>query len=459
MGGKRLPTCLLWDMDGVLAEVGSSYRQAITQTAASWGVVVTQDQITAAKAAGNSNNDWDLTLRFIIQGGKVATLQEVTARFEELYQGDPATGLIGLAALETLITPVGLLEELHRRMPKGMGVVTGRPRKDCETFINAHGLGHLFSAYVCMEDGPPKPSPSPVLQCAKLMGVDPKEVALIGDTPDDMRAVLAAGGQAWGVLTPQDQAKVWLTGGTSPMAEGMRAAGAEFVMSPGCAHLLDLIPAVTMNGVASEPSAKKPRLESAPVGRCGAVTRKTNETQISVSINLDGTGKAEISTGIGFLDHMFHAMAKHGRLDLVLKCNGDLHIDDHHTAEDCAIALGEAFDQALGQRAGIARWGTAHCPLDEALARAVVDISSRPHAHINLDLTREMIGNVSTEMLPHVLESFAQAARITLHVDVLKGFNCHHKAESAFKATGVALRAAISMDATAGVPSTKGVLN
>ncbi|CAN0202103.1 unnamed protein product, partial [Discosporangium mesarthrocarpum] len=199
-----------------------------------------------------------------------------------------------------------------------------------------------------------------------------------------------------------------------------------------------------------------------------SVVRVTNETTISVAICLDGSGKAQIDTGLGFLDHMLHAMAKHGMMDLVLSCRGDLHIDDHHTAEDCALALGEAFDKALGTRKGIRRWGTAMCPLDEALSRAVVDISSRPHAEVQLNFTREKIGDISTEMLEHVLESFAQAARITLHVDNLKGSNNHHKAESAFKARlhdrgegkgGQTLRTAISADVKAGVPSTKGVLS
>ena len=154
---------------------------------------------------------------------------------------------------------------------------------------------------------------------------------------------------------------------------------------------------------------------------------------------------------------MVGALAKHGHFDVVLRCKGDLWIDDHHTAEDCALALGEAVDHALGARAGIRRWGCAHCPLDEALARAVVDISSRPHASIDLGLTRERIGGLSAEMLPHVLASLAQTARVTLHVDVLKGANDHHRAEAAFKAVGVALREAVARDG-AGVPSTKGVL-
>lgn len=156
---------------------------------------------------------------------------------------------------------------------------------------------------------------------------------------------------------------------------------------------------------------------------------------------------------------MLGAFAKHGHFDVALSCRGDTWIDDHHTAEDCALALGEAFDRALGPRRGIRRWGSALCPLDEALSRAVIDISSRPHAEVSLGLTREKVGDLSCEMIPHVLESFASAARITLHVDVLKGRNDHHKAEASFKALGVALREAVAYDAgSAGVPSTKGVL-
>jgi len=165
-----------------------------------------------------------------------------------------------------------------------------------------------------------------------------------------------------------------------------------------------------------------------------------------------------VSTGLGFLDHMIGAMAKHGRLDVQLVCKGDLWIDDHHTAEDCALALGEAMDKALGARRDITRWGHAMCPLDESLARAVVDVSSRPFAKVALDLQRDTVGAISSEMLTHALESMLTAARLTAHVEVLSGSNDHHKAEASFKAVGVALRTAFAHDEGAGVPSTKGVL-
>ncbi len=192
--------------------------------------------------------------------------------------------------------------------------------------------------------------------------------------------------------------------------------------------------------------------------RTATVTRKTKETDIQLELCLDGEGQSTIDTGIGFLDHMLGSLAKHARFDLELRCKGDLEIDDHHTAEDCALALGEAFDLALGERAGITRFGDAYAPLDEALARAVVDLSGRPFSDISIGFQREMIGAIATENLTHVFQSFATAARITLHVDVTKGANDHHRAEAAFKATALALRKACARDGTSSVPSTKGVL-
>jgi imidazoleglycerol phosphate dehydratase HisB len=191
--------------------------------------------------------------------------------------------------------------------------------------------------------------------------------------------------------------------------------------------------------------------------RTTEITRKTNETDIRLALDLDGGGKTGVSTGIGFLDHLITALARHAGFDLTLKCQGDLQVDDHHTAEDCALVLGSALDKILGDRAGIARFGWAYAPLDEALARAVIDLSGRPFAVINLELKRPAIGEIACENVGHFLSSLAATARCSLHVDVLRGDNDHHRAEAAFKAVALALKAAVLKNGD-GVPSTKGVL-
>lgn len=194
--------------------------------------------------------------------------------------------------------------------------------------------------------------------------------------------------------------------------------------------------------------------------RTATITRKTRETSIVVSVDLDGAGTTEIRTGLGFLDHMFDALGSHARFDLSLQCDGDLEIDDHHTAEDCGLALGQAIDAALGDRRGINRFSSAYAPLDEALARTVVDLSGRPYAVVNLGLTRESIGALACENVSHVIRSLAMTLRAAVHVDVLRGDNDHHRAEAAFKSLALALRGAVSRDARRGaeIPSTKGAL-
>lgn len=199
-------------------------------------------------------------------------------------------------------------------------------------------------------------------------------------------------------------------------------------------------------------------MTAAPGPRGATIERRTGETDIRVELILDGEGHSDIETGLGFLDHMLTALAKHGRFDLQLSCEGDLEVDDHHTAEDCALALGMALDRALGERRGIRRFAHAYAPLDEALARVVVDFSGRPSAHVAIGFRRERIGEIATENLSHFFLSLATTARMTLHVDVLKGENDHHRAEAAFKALALALRQAVSLDGSGEVPSTKGVL-
>ena len=191
--------------------------------------------------------------------------------------------------------------------------------------------------------------------------------------------------------------------------------------------------------------------------RLNTTNRETKETKIDIELNLDGTGQVEVSTGIGFMDHMLTALAFHSKMDLKLVCDGDLHIDDHHTAEDCALALGTAIDKALGPRRGIQRFGSAYAPLDEALARTVIDLSGRPWPEIHLGLEREMVGTWACENITHFFQSLAMTLKCSLHVDVIRGTNDHHRAEAAFKSCAKALREALTK--TSGdVPSTKGVL-
>lgn len=196
---------------------------------------------------------------------------------------------------------------------------------------------------------------------------------------------------------------------------------------------------------------------SVPPPRTASISRRTRETAVTLTLSLDGAGTCDVRTGIGFLDHMLTALATHARFDLTLVCEGDLHIDDHHTAEDCALALGSAIDQALGDRRGVRRFAHAYAPLDEALSRCVIDLSGRPFARIDLPLGRSMIGSLACENIPHVFHSLATAGRMTLHIDLIAGGNDHHKAESAFKACALALRQAVARDGDA-VPSTKGTL-
>jgi imidazoleglycerol phosphate dehydratase HisB len=188
------------------------------------------------------------------------------------------------------------------------------------------------------------------------------------------------------------------------------------------------------------------------------VERRTSETTVGVVLELHGSRRIEVGTGIGFLDHLLSALAFHAGWDLRLSCEGDLEIDDHHTAEDCALALGEALDSLLDERRGIRRFGSAYAPLDESLARAVVDLAGRPWPEIHLGLTRERLGSLSAENVGHVLTSFAMRARCALHVDLLRGANDHHRAEAAFKATALALRQALEPTDLSGVASTKGSL-
>jgi imidazoleglycerol-phosphate dehydratase len=202
-------------------------------------------------------------------------------------------------------------------------------------------------------------------------------------------------------------------------------------------------------------------MQHAPMApRTAHIRRETRESRIEVALNLDGSGRGDIATGIGFLDHMLDSLARHARFDLTVRAEGDLHVDQHHTAEDVGIGLGQALDKALGERRAIRRFGDAAVPLDEALVQVAVDLGGRGWASIELPFHAPMIGGLSSEMIPHLLQSFALEGRFTLHVRLLAGENDHHRAEATFKALARALDDATRADPRLGgeVPSTKGVI-
>jgi imidazoleglycerol-phosphate dehydratase len=200
--------------------------------------------------------------------------------------------------------------------------------------------------------------------------------------------------------------------------------------------------------------------ETGTAARTASVTRNTAETKITVSVNLDGTGKAKLATGIGFFDHMLDQIARHGLIDLEIDCQGDLHIDGHHTVEDVGITLGQAVAKAVGDKKGIRRYGHAYVPLDEALSRVVIDFSGRPGLEMHVPFTSGMIGTFDSQLTYEFFQGFANHAFVTLHIDNLKGVNAHHQCETVFKAFARALRGALELDPrSAGViPSTKGSL-
>ena len=194
--------------------------------------------------------------------------------------------------------------------------------------------------------------------------------------------------------------------------------------------------------------------------RKASIARDTNETKIKVSLNLDGTGKANFSTGVPFFEHMLDQLARHGMLDLSIDCDGDNHVDDHHSVEDVGIVLGQAFAKALGDKAGIVRYGVAYVPLDEALSRVVIDFSGRPGLYFECEFVRDRVGTFDVELCEEFFHGFVNHAGATLHIDNLKGHNEHHKIETIFKAFGRAIRVAVEKDSKLGgrPASTKGVL-
>ena len=195
------------------------------------------------------------------------------------------------------------------------------------------------------------------------------------------------------------------------------------------------------------------------MNRTSTIERNTNETRIVLSLNLDGTGKSELETGVDFFDHMLDQIARHGLIDITLNAQGDLEIDDHHTVEDIGIVFGQALTESVGDKKGIKRYGHAYVPLDESLSRVVIDLSGRPHLNFNASFTRSLIGTFETELVREFFQALVNHSAMTLHIDNIRGINSHHICETIFKAFGRALRMALESDARmTGIPSTKGSL-
>ena len=265
-------SAILFDMDGVLANVGSSYREAIIKTAEHFGVNVNQNDISEEKQKGNANNDWILSKKLIdsrIKGTVSPSLEEVTSKFEEIYQGTATKK--GLCENESLIPSKGLLVELHKRCNGKVAIVTGRPRKDCDKFLRTYGLTELFPIAICMEDAPAKPDPKPIILACEQLGIDPKFCVMVGDTPDDIRSAVSAGSIPIGVLTPEEDAKIvlGLTDISQGISKSMTDCGAIKVIKAGLYELLDLTIQPYFNFQSQ---------------RVGDVFRQTKETSISASV-------------------------------------------------------------------------------------------------------------------------------------------------------------------------------
>jgi len=426
--------CVLWDVDGVIVDVGKSYRQTILDTCASFGAEVTGQEVEAVKRRGNANNDWIVTRTLVAEkNGSAPSLEEVTSKFEQIYKT--------LRDTEELVPAQSLLSHLSQQVPQG--IITGRPRSDADYVLSKMEIASYFPVVKCMEDGPAKPSPKLLLDALDELKVPHSTVAVfLGDTVDDIKAALAC--------KPRPVIPV---GVVPPGKDGAAAADHE-------AHLYEAGAWRVVRNAQEMQDLLAPKLQAAPPGqRLGSCARETKETKIKCDVVVEGSGVAKVSTKIGFLDHMLETLTKHSRTDLNLIVDGDIHVDDHHTTEDAALALGTALDQALGNRAGVTRFGSAFAPLDEALACAVVDLSGRPSASVSFHQPlREQIGGLSGEMVSHFFVSIATTLRATVHVDVTKGVNSHHMVEAAFKAFAMALRAAMAKSQFTDIPSAKGVL-
>ncbi len=381
---------LIFDMDGVLVDESQSYRLCIQHTVEKFsGQSVSVEAIAQAKSASGSNDDYDCVVTLLRKRGVAVAREEIMLCFDAYYEKAKCNErwLIDTALLKSL-------KEQYR-----LGIFTGRPKRDALDALQRFNASALFDVVVTRDDVQNgKPDPEGLFMALRLLNAS--RAIYIGDHPDDARA-------------------------------------AEQADCP----FIKVSPATTVEVLLAEIS----RLRGISK-RSAEIQRLTLETQIQLRLNVDGKGQASICTGIGFFDHLLEAMAKHGSFDVNIACQGDLHVDQHHTVEDVGIALGEAFALALKDKRGLARTGYFVFPMDESLAICAIDFSNRPHLAYQVEMAETTIGAFETVNLPNFFSGFVKGAQVNLHLQVPYGSDPHHKAEALFKAFGKALNMACSID-------------
>ncbi len=397
-------TALIFDMDGVLVDDSLSYLECIKKTVEQLlGQSIDNAVVKAAKAGGGCNDDYDCVAKILAENGKVVPPETIAELFDAYYET--------FKFQETWLIDEAILANLRTKY--SLGICTGRPKRDAVDALQRFSKTHVFDIVITRDDvDKGKPDPEGLNKIRSTLNAT--KAIFIGDNPDDALAAERAG-YAFIKATPSTPT-AWLLGEINRL----------------------------MN----------------PTKREAYIERRTKETDIIANLNIDGMGQACIQTGIGFFDHMLDAFTKHGGFDLKITCQGDLHIDQHHTVEDVGIVLGEAFAKALGDKRGIARSGYFVFPMDESLAICALDLSNRPHLTCNIEVGALRIGDFDTLNLSNFFSGFVKGAQVNLHVQVPYGMDPHHKVEALFKAFGKALSMACTLDATRTgvIPSTKGLL-
>jgi len=444
---------LIFDMDGVLVDVSRSYDAAIMESAneilAKTGKKgafdpVSMDEVKKIKALPQFNNDWDAAYAIVVSRINWKKAAGITVSDEErkgaLYAGIKSSFQKKYAKLSRLERPLASKEDFEKLAESGirLGICTGRPKKEAMEAVSRFGWERYFNKgnVLALEDcSEQKPSPKPVLEAVKRTGG--KKPLYVGDCESDRAACIAAGFD-YAILGAKGE-----NAGKFNVSSVKEAAG--IVAGSNAATSGDINPMGPIFYMGK---------------RIAEIERKTSETYVRASVAIDGTGKAEIDTGIGFLDHMLEAVAKHGNFDIALKAKGDLEVDQHHTVEDAGIALGMAFSKALGGKRGIARAGSFAFPMDEAMALVSVDFGGRAYLNFDAQFQREFIGTLQSDLVKEFFAGFVQAAKCNLHVRMLYKGNDHHKCESIFKGFARALSQAceIKRQRLGQIPSTKGVI-